>query len=1554
MSTSFTCFLIGADTLLMECGDILIEQGHEVRGVVTSEPRVARWAEIHGIEAIPADSNYPTALTAADPFDFLFAITHLSIIPDEVLELPRRLAVNFHDGPLPAYAGLNTPVWALMNREETYGVTWHVMTSGVDRGAILKQSFFDVGPSETALSINTRCLAAATEVFPQLIDELAAGTESRKEQDGSERSYFAKHKRPDAACAIDWDSPAVDVEAFVRALSYGPYANPLGSAKSFNSSGPATPFLVEAVRVVENEDITDTPGTVLETSDEGVTVATNNGAILITEVRVWPNDSVTGRDVALATGLSTGDVLGLPGDEHGRVVTELESRTRKSEAIWQKRLRTLEPPELAQDPALSASAEPRQSIDLPLDGKVGAAEVLAALAVYLGRTGRKAAFDLALHVPLDDALSGWFSSLVPLRVDLEACSSAGDVVSAISTGRSDVEARGSYLLDAVLRAPDLSANTDLRGGSFLPVGIHVGATEFSAAADGEAISLIVAEDGALARIEFDPARISPSAAKSLCDGVVQLTIGASTDPARDWRTLDMVSSEARQLQVEHWNETSADFQADMCVHGLFEAQVDRTPDEVALVFEGEELTYRELDQRANALAHALREAGVGPDDFVGVNVDRSLDLMVATLGTMKAGGAYVPLDPEFPADRLDFMIQDSGAKVILTQSHLASALRSGNAEIIELDTAWASIEAHGVERRAGDVTPSNLAYAIYTSGSTGKPKGVLVEHRNVSNFFTGMDAVVAHDPPGVWLAVTSLSFDISVLELFWTLARGFRVVIYKDRTWQTSADEDSPRQVSSRGMDFGLFMWGNDDSAAGDKYRLMLDAAKYFDQNGFTSAWTPERHFAAFGGPFPNPSVTGAALAAVTENLDIRAGSCVSPLHHPIRIAEEWAVVDNLSNGRVGLAFAAGWQPNDFVLRPESFPGQKKVMVEQIDIVRRLWRGEAVEFENPMGDQVEVRTLPRPVQEELPYWVTTAGNPESYRIAGESGANVLTHLLGQTVDEVAGKIAIYRKARADAGLDPATGKVTLMLHTFVGESDDEVREIVREPMKSYLGASMKLVLGFAWSFPTFSRPGGQDAEVEDVDLSSLTEEETDAILEFAFERYFDTSGLFGTVDTCVDMVERCKAIDVDEIACLLDYGVPQAEVMASLPLLKSVRDECNRVAVPASASESEHDLSIAAQLRDNGVTHLQCTPSMAQMLLADAETRLALDRVEHLMIGGEAFPPALAKDLSTATSGTITNMYGPTETTIWSSVRRLEEGDFKGVPIGRPIANTGLYVLDPYHQPLPIGVPGELFIGGEGVTRGYHGRDELTSERFVPDPFRSGERMYGTGDLVRFRDDGVLDFIGRIDHQVKIRGYRIELGEIESALNQHDDVRVAAVVVREPQPGDQRLVAFLVANAGEVDSGTLKDHLRRTLPSYMVPSRYVTLREMPLTPNGKIDRKALPSVDDTSDAPAVEHVAPSNALEHSIAECWRATLDLEQVGTRDNFFDIGGHSLLVVQLHRALTSELDQAVSLVDLYRFPTISALAEHLGESGGAPDLEESTDRAQKRRQMMRRRRR
>jgi acyl-coenzyme A synthetase/AMP-(fatty) acid ligase len=351
---------------------------------------------------------------------------------------------------------------------------------------------------------------------------------------------------------------------------------------------------------------------------------------------------------------------------------------------------------------------------------------------------------------------------------------------------------------------------------------------------------------------------------------------------------------------------------------------------------------------------------------------------------------------------------------------------------------------------------------------------------------------------------------------------------------------------------------------------------------------------------------------------------------------------------------------------------------------------------------------------------------------------------------------------------------------------------------------------------------------------------------------------------------------------------------------------------------------------------------------------VALAGLKVLMVGGEAFPTALAQDLASLVRGAVINMYGPTETTIWSSTHHVSR-DESAVPIGRPIANTSFYVLDARRHPVPIGVPGELYIGGAGVVRGYLNRPELTAERFVADPFAngSGGRLYRTGDLVRYRGDGNVDFLGRIDHQVKIRGYRVELGEIETQIASWDGIREAAVVLREDTEGDKRLVAYYAPTAtARIDADALREHLRGHLPEFMVPSHLVELEELPRTPNGKLDRAALPAPKARRSTAEAVTAPPADETERVIAEIWCSLLDIPEVGVHDNFFDLGGHSLLVVQAHRRLRDTLKVELSLTDLFRFPTIRALSRHLVSEPGSSAADVGLDRAEARKRSMQRR--
>ena len=646
-------------------------------------------------------------------------------------------------------------------------------------------------------------------------------------------------------------------------------------------------------------------------------------------------------------------------------------------------------------------------------------------------------------------------------------------------------------------------------------------------------------EGLIVRFEFNIDLFDETTIARMSGHLQTLLKGIVDNPSQRISELPILTqAERHQLLVER-NATQVAYPRDTCLPQLIEDQVERTPDAVAVVYKDTQLTYRELNARANQLAHYLRQLGVGPDALVGLYVERSLEMVVGLLGILKAGGAYVPLDPTYPDERIAFMLTDAQAHVLVTQQHLTAYLPAHSAQVVCLD-ADAPIVAQQSETNPVPVaTSDNLAYVIYTSGSTGRPKGVQILHRALVNFLISMRQQPGLTAEDVLLAVTTLSFDIAALELFLPLIVGAHIVM-------------ASRDVVAN----------------------------------------------------------GAALAELLES--------------------SRATVMQAAPVTWRILLAAGWQ----------------------------------------------------------------GNP------------------------------------------------------------------------------------------------------------------------------------------------RLK-----------------------------------------------------------------------------------------ILCGGEALPRELARQLL-AKVGSLWNMYGPTETTIWSTVCKIEPAD-ETISIGCPIANTSLYLLDTHLQLVPDGVPGELYIGGDGLARGYLYRPELTAERFISHPFsdESGARLYKTGDLARYLTNGTIEHLGRLDFQVKLRGYRIELGEIEAILSQHPSVQQAVVIVREDVPGDKRLVAYVIPNQEQTATiSDLQKHAMKQLPSYMVPSVIVLLETLPLTPNGKVDRKALPAPDSSRTLAPDTFVAPTLPIHHQLIQLWEELLDVRPIGIRDNFFYLGGHSLLAARFVARVEEVFGKKLSLATLFACPTIEQLAHAL----------------------------
>ena len=655
------------------------------------------------------------------------------------------------------------------------------------------------------------------------------------------------------------------------------------------------------------------------------------------------------------------------------------------------------------------------------------------------------------------------------------------------------------------------------------------------------VELTEAGGGLDGRLEYSTALYEPQTIARLARHFTALCQAIAAAPTAEIRALDYLGEAEKHLLLAGYNATQTEYPTDLCLPDLFAAQVARTPERTAVVCGDGQLTYRELDEKSRDLALYLQSEGVRPDSLVGVCMERSLEMVVALYGILRAGGAYVPLDPDYPDDRLEHMVSDSRAAIVLTQEKLRGKLATlvaAETRLLALDTQWPEIPANVVLRQ--DLAPSHLAYVIYTSGSTGRPKGVMNEHRGVVNRLLWMQDAYGLSKQDAVLQKTPFSFDVSVWEFFW-------------------------------------------------------------------------------------PLFTGATLV---------------------------------------------------MARPE---GHK---------------------------------------------------------------------------------------------DPA-----------------------------YL----------------------------------------------------------------------------------------------------------------------------ADIIRQHQITTLHFVPSMLQVFLEHGEASECVS-LSRVVCSGEALPSAFVRRFAERLPhATLYNLYGPTEAAVDVTEWICPKTDIpNAIPIGHPIANTQIYILDQYGAPVPVGVAGELHIAGVQVARGYLNRAELTAERFVHDPFstEAGARMYKTGDLARWQDDGNIEYLGRNDFQVKLRGFRIELGEIEARLTEHEAVREAVVVAREDRPGDKRLVAYYTSSPEhQVSSSDIRTFLGEHLPEYMVPAVFVPLDEMPLSPNGKLDRKALPAPELGAIATR-EYEPPQGEIEETLAAICQELLHVERVGRNDDFFELGGHSLLATQLISKIRSRLDVALPLKAVFEGGSIARL--------------------------------
>ncbi|QSQ26355.1 amino acid adenylation domain-containing protein [Pyxidicoccus parkwayensis] len=809
---------------------------------------------------------------------------------------------------------------------------------------------------------------------------------------------------------------------------------------------------------------------------------------------------------------------------------------------------------------------------------------------------------------------------------------------------------------------------------------------------------------------YDESRIARMA------GHLKTLLGAAlTDPELRVSRLPLATAEERSLPARAVKQRSA--------QGLLErlaARVERTPDAVAISAGARRLTWRELAARARGLAAGLRRDGVGPEVPVALRLEPSLEAVIALWGVLEAGGACLPVTRGEVLE-LKSLLPASGPRLLLVaRLSDASSLPAGvravvvdgetvtdgaldAAPFLDASTSQAGVRGE-VEGSHGFVPAEQLAFIVPTPEVMGGRGRVMLTHRNVAQLLSSLDARVGAGEGEVWLAAGGPASDPTGMDLLWALARGMRVVLPPERLAARFAVLGR-KADTRRKLDFSLSYFANDEDSLGEeKYELLLEGAKFADAHGFSAIWTPERRFHSFGGLYPQPSVIAGALAMLTRNLRIRAGSVVLPLHDPIEVAEQWSVVDNLSRGRVGISFATGWHANDFSLSPDTYARRREVLIERLEEVRRLWRGGTVKRRNGAGHEVELALRPKPKQADLPVWLTSTGNPETFRKAGEVGAGILTNVLGlgSSLDELATKVALYRETYRKSGHGPGRGQVTLMLHTFLGQDMDEVRAAAREPLKQYIQSSVDVFANLLASINS------------SVDVRGLTPQDMEVMLGQAADHYLKDGGLFGTVEQCERVVERVRSLDVDEIACLVDYGVPLAPTMSSLRLLAELVRRSQVRPLPEEAVLAEGDAGMGDLLelvRGEGITALRCAPSQARALAELPGAQGALEGVRLWVLGGE--PHTEVPGVSSRSVELDASVLGAA----WPS--------FSEAPV---------YLRDASGAPVPVGVVGELALGGAVIPRGFWNDAEATRARFITAPGGgTEERLFLTGQRARFR-----------------------------------------------------------------------------------------------------------------------------------------------------------------------------------------------------------------------------
>lgn len=1166
------CVVIGQGSLALACATLLKDCGANIIAIISTDDSLLQFAEQ---ESIPnARSAVSLAhLLKVSGCDFIFSVVNPFILSANILSLARVAAINYHDSPLPRYAGTHATAWALMAGETTHAISWHLMEPRVDAGDILQQEFVAINNDDTSLTLNLKCQDAALRAFNILIDDLQNARVTPKPQVAENRSFFPIHQRPEAGGVLLWNKTAEELSALVRSLHFGVFHNPLGLPKLQIGNQF---IIVGELKILDTQSEWAEPGTILHCTYDLFSITTKTNDVALMSMRTLDGKPLSVSAVASLFSLAVRQQLPIPTPTNSSALMNLCSQYAPYESFWVNLLQhETYPTGLACSRDVGFKQESSKtldySVDIPAhlfdeseDGCNAVEWLLSVFAIYIARINGDGELniglqDARLHKDIAD-FAPFFADTLPLQLSLSLDNTVAEVVAQVGQVRRLLSEKGTYARDMIMRNASLRNLSRFPSMQRWPIVVAIG-DEFPGISSDALIRLFIANDGTRCTWTYDANKIGSALIEQISAHFLTLLERSRVQNTTKIGFLPLLTIDEKQRVLHDWNATRVEYAKPLCMHELFELNAHKHPVAVALIFENESLTYQELNEKANQLAHYLLQLPLQTGAFVGLCMDRSIDMLVGLLAIFKAGAAYVPLDPGYPASRLEYMLNDSGVNIILTSSNLALELNKDNQytticlDKISVAEKIAQCSKQNIDKKTLHVSVESLAYIIYTSGSTGKPKGTLIRHSGLYNLAQAQIAMFAVKPDSRVLQFASISFDAAISECAMALCAGAALVLIKKEVTQS--------------------------------------AEKL------------------------NKVIKSVAITHVT----------LPPVLLPLMDLEDWTSVETLA------------------------------------------------------------------------------------VAGEACA----------------------QAQADK-----------------------------------------------WSL-------------------------------------------------------------------------------------------------------------------------------------------------------GRRF----------------INAYGPTETTVCASMGLYSPGQ-SILHIGKPMSNTQLYVVNDCDQLQPIGVAGELLIGGAGLALGYLNQPELSATKFVYRDFPDiGEtRVYKTGDLVRWLDDGNIEFLGRIDHQIKIRGFRVELGEIESCLLQHPAIAEAVVIAHGTDIQHKVLAAYVVrkmdisTNASALKStsqqvANIVEHLQGSLPDYMVPGSITFLPGIPLTPNGKVDRKALPDPD-ASITKQHEYIEPKTDVERIFCKIWQDVLGVSKVGVTDNFFQLGGNSILVIYAVADLglagvklaPEKIYEAPTIRELLEFATYSQANEALGD--------------------------